>query len=353
MAEYENTITMNGEMANLDFDDDYEYGDMAQEPEDWEGEQPTEEPIEEEPKQQQSNDWLSSVLRTKGISDPNKIKFADDNDEIQERSWEELSDEEKFNILTTSYDDDDEPQDISLTDEEIQLLNSIRQNNLTPTEYLTAVVQSNLEQYAASQKPVYTVDSISDDELFMGDLKLRTPDITDEELLNALDAAKANPELFEKQIQGLRTEYQGLEDQKLEEQRAIEEQQNQEQYQQFQEQIFDGIDALESLSPDVDVELTDDDKEELASYILDYDQAGVTQLQKDLANPETLAKVAWFLLKGEETIDGLIQYFKREISNVRETSFKKGQGSPEVVVKPKKQQPMQRYRKITTLDELD
>jgi hypothetical protein len=56
------------------------------------------------------------------------------------------------------------------------------------------------------------VDSISDDELFMGDLKLRTPDITDEELLNALDAAKANPELFEKQIQGLRTEYKGLED---------------------------------------------------------------------------------------------------------------------------------------------
>ena len=47
-------------------------------------------------------------------------------------------------------------------------------------------------------------------------------------------------------------------------------------------------------------------------------------MQKALADPTVLAHVAWFLLKGSDTIDGLVQYFTKEITKVRENSFKKG-----------------------------
>lgn len=344
----QNTLNMNGELAGLDFDDDeYQEEYVPTSPEDWEGE-------DEIPTQQNEDDsWLSEVLRNKGISDPSKIKFVDDEDNIQERSWESLSDEEKYNILMQDNDSSNYEQqkdDFDLTDEEINLLNTIRENNLTPSEYLNAVVEQQLNQYAAATEPVYEIDSLTDDDLFMGDLKLRTPDITDEELVAALDQAKQNPELYAKQIAGIRQEYKALEDQNKEQEYAIQQQQNQEEYQYFQNQIFEGIDSLTGFG-DIDIELDDDDKEELAQYILQPDQAGITQLQKDLANPEVLTKVAWFLLKGEDTVDGIIKYFTKEITNVREASSKPNK--PEVVMRKQTRKQPVYQREITSIDQLD
>jgi hypothetical protein len=58
-------------------------------------------------------------LRTKGIDDPSKIKFEDDNGNIEERNWSNLSNQEKINILNTPIDYSNEPE---LSDEEINLL---------------------------------------------------------------------------------------------------------------------------------------------------------------------------------------------------------------------------------------
>ena len=348
----QNTLNMNGELAGLDFDDDeYQEEYVPTSTEDWEGE-------DEVPAQQTEEDdsWLSLVLRNKGIQDPSKIKFVDDEDNIQERSWESLSNEEKYNILMQQDDDSsnyEQEDQYDLSDEEINLLNTIRENNLTPSEYINQVVYDQLNQYAAASEPVYEIDSLSDDDLFMGDLKLRTPDITDEELLAALDQAKQNPELYSKQIAGIRQEYKALEDQNKEQEYAIQQQQSQEEYLQFQNQIFDGIDSLTGLG-EIDIELDDNDKEELAQYILEPDSAGITQLQKDLANPEILTQVAWFLLRGADTIDGIVKYFTKEISNVRESSSKKAEPSKPTVVMKKPQRSTQVYnREITSIDQLD
>jgi len=62
---------------------------------------------------------------------------------------------------------------------------------------------------------------MTDEDLYMADLKLRTPDITDEELLSALDTAKSNEQLFAKQVAGLRQEYKELEESNREEEYAI------------------------------------------------------------------------------------------------------------------------------------
>jgi len=46
-------------------------------------------------------------LKTRGIDDASKIKFEDDNGNIEEKSWNSLTKEEKFNILNTplSYEE--------------------------------------------------------------------------------------------------------------------------------------------------------------------------------------------------------------------------------------------------------
>jgi len=44
---------------------------------------------------------MSDFLKTRGIDDPSKIQFEDDNGNIEEKDWNSLSKEEKFNILNT------------------------------------------------------------------------------------------------------------------------------------------------------------------------------------------------------------------------------------------------------------
>ena len=336
----------NADLSHLSFDDEDDVMYEAQEGYQEEISQPSQEPEEE-----YQPSVLEMVLQSKGISDPSKIKFADDDDNIVERSWDDLSAEEQYNILTSQLPQEEEETESQpdLTDDEIEFLNYLRQNNLSPQEYLNQVIQEN----QTIVEPQYEIDSLTDDELFMGDLQIRTPDITDEELLDALNKAKENPELFAKQIQGLRAEYKDLEDQNREEQALLQQEQDQASYQQFQEGIFEGIDSLGTLG-EIDIELSDEDKEELATFILQPDQTGVTEMQKALADPTVLAHVAWFLLKGSDTIDGLVQYFTKEITKVRENSFKKGQEQtkPNVYVKPKNNS-KQINKPVSSIDDLD
>jgi hypothetical protein len=44
---------------------------------------------------------VSDFLKTRGIDDISKIKFEDDNGNIEEKDWKSLTKEEKFNILNT------------------------------------------------------------------------------------------------------------------------------------------------------------------------------------------------------------------------------------------------------------
>ena len=346
-----NTLRENGELMNLDYEDEdfLEEQTGYEEPE----EDPNGEDITPEPT------LVERLLQDKGITDTSKIKFANEDNSIEERDWNSLSADEQYNILSEQPSIPQQNISDQLSDEELSLLNYMRQNNLTPSEYINLSIQQGVQNYINNQPgPSYQVDDMTDEDLYMADLKLRTPDITDEELLSALDTAKSNEQLFAKQVAGLRQEYKELEESNREEEQAISQEQAQEQYNQFAETIYDSIDSLNTLG-DIDIELDDNDKADLAEYILGYDQAGVNHLQKALSDPRNLTAAAWFLLKGQETIDGLIQYFTREISQVRRNSYMKGQesreDSPTVVVK--QQQPERRSSftqgPINSIDDLD
>ena len=93
---------------------------------------------------------------------------------------------------------------------------------------------------------------------------------------------------------------------------------------------------------------------ELAHFILGQDAAGVSNLGKALNDPETLVKVAWFALKGADAIDSITEYFKNQITKVRESSYQKGledadkKKSPRVAITKDKEQ-----KKYVSIDDLD
>jgi hypothetical protein len=89
---------------------------------------------------------MSDFLKTRGIDDLNKINFEDENGNLVERSWNDLSNEEKVNILNMPLETEQEDNNNNdLTEDEINLINQIRESKLSPVEYLESIKGEQVE----------------------------------------------------------------------------------------------------------------------------------------------------------------------------------------------------------------
>ena len=333
------------------FDDDYGYEpelEVNDQSEDTYNDEQTEPQHTEE-------DLIGDLLKRQGISDPSKIKFEENDGIIKERDWDELSYNEQLNIL---MGDGSYNPETDLDDDEIDIINSIRSSNLSPKEYMDAVRNNAVNEYAQNAQQFvpssnYSVDDYTDDELYLYDMQVRMPDMTDEELTEALDNARSNEELFKKQVNGIRNEYRQLEENKIRQEQAVAAQTQQEQYNQYANMIINAIDNQNDIAGIF--ELEDDDKQNIAYSILGQDQAGISLLGKALNDPDTLVKMMWFALRGEEAIDSLNEYYKDQISKARQSGYqrgledaKSGNSGSRVVHKTKLQN-----KQYKTIDDLD
>lgn len=319
---------------DLDFDDDFEFEGQEEQTnegqeKDWvelgneytqeQETQPTEQPSEEGAEQ----DLITYILRSKGISDPTKIKFEGDNGELEELNFNDLSIEEQVAILTQS--EQEEAQD-EYSEEEMALIQKLRVNKLTPTEYERYLINQGANNYAQQMEEnnrSYTIDDLEDDDLFILDLQARIEDITDEEALAALERAKSNEIVFAKQIKGIREEYKRIEDEKNQRDQYEAEQTRKEQFEAFAYQVQNSIRSFNSIGQ-LDISLDEDDMEDVAQFLLTADGAGINHFSKALNDPDTLVKMAWFALKGEDVFNDITNYFTAEIKKREQASYQKG-----------------------------
>lgn len=264
--------------------------DNPQESEDQEPEGPdntgTSDPEEGE------DDFLTSLLKSRGIEDKSKIKFATEEGDVEEVDWDSLSNEDKLNILSSS---ENTPEN-GLDESEIQLINAIRNSGMSPSEYLQFIGNGEVERYIQnSQEPQYEIDEYSDDELFLMDFMSRMGEVTEDEATEALERAKANEGLFKKQIEAIRNEYKQAEQENLMQAQLEQEQIAQQQYDQFSDQIVDEINNLTEIQG-FELNMENDDMQELYDFITGYDAAGNNYLAKALSDPHILVKTAWLAL---------------------------------------------------------
>lgn len=291
-------------MENFDdviFEDD-EFVDEGQEPQQVQKTDPEPQDVKQE-----EEDLTSEVLRLKGISDPSKIKFEDESGAIIERPWDSLSKEEQLNILVNN----EEQEDTQLDNDEIELINSIRSSGMNVQDYL-----NSLNQPQQIEKE-YKIDSLSDEDVYALDLleKVGSDNITDEEITKAIEVAKQNEDLFKKTVEGLRKEYIRL--QEDEEQKLAQEQvaKQQEAYQKFANSIQNEIRGLNSFAGR-ELELSNDDIEELSSFILDLDDSGMSAFGKAMNDPALFTKAAFWLLNEDKIVE--------ELTKQIQDSYKKG-----------------------------
>lgn len=339
-----------------DLDDD-DFG-MGFEPSSSPQQEGEKEPPRQEPPSTQNegnDDFLSDFLKTRGIDDISKIRFEDDNNQIVERDWKDLSKEEKLNILNTPLEQPTIDNNNELSDDEIKLLNEIRQSNLTPSQYIERISGQQ------ESEPQYKIDDLSDDELFLLDLESRVGELSDEVAAQALATAKQNEELFNKQIEGIRKEYKEREDYQLQQEQATLEQQQQEAYNQFQEAVIGSIENFNTVG-NLSLNFDDSDRNELAEFMLNRDEAGNNYLWQALQDPDTLVKAAWFILNGDEAFNNISEYFINQIKLVSENQYKKGfeEGKsgqnptrPTVVINKNQKHQTPTYSSINDLDDDD
>ena len=264
------------------------------------------------------DDYITRILASKGI-DRSKIQIVDEEGNPTEVSFDDLSNDDKYSIL--SYQE--EP--VLPSDDEIQTLNFLRQNNMSLNDFAIWQRQQAIEEYLAGQQPATELDSYSDEEIIAYDFIQRFgEEMTDEEIDEEINRLKANPEAFKKRVSLLRTAFKSEEEAQAklyQDQEAAKQAENENMFINTYIQALSGIDSIQN------IELDDADRDELLRFVLEKDQANRTELSKAMDKPENVLKMAWYLLHGEETVDAMIDYFKKEID-------KRSKTNPRVVTKP-------------------
>ena len=308
-----------------------------------EGNQETNPPSKED----QEDDLTTEVLKLRGISNPDKIKFEDESGAITERSWDSLTKEEQINILADQREDQGTNND--LAEDEIELINSIRNSGMSVQDYIQTITPQINQPQDTNQ-----FDTMSDEDLYAFDIlnKVGNDNITDEELDAALEAAKANETLFKKTVEGLRQQYNRLQE---EQKQNIANQQQavaQQRYQAFANVVNNQIDNFNSFAGQP-IQLSNQDKDNLSEFMLALDEDGSSALGKALQDPRLLTKAAFWLLNEQE----LIAELQKQQQDAYTRGYNAGKGDilnkSKFVFKPTKQATSKKDESIWDSDDWD
>jgi hypothetical protein len=260
-----------------------------------------------------SNDLVQKLLDVKGIKD-SKISVLGEDGTESEVDFYSLSPEEQIDILTQSDLPAETPD---LDDDEINLLNHIRSNNLTVSEFLKLYEQQIVEKLTPNT-PQYSIDEYADNELFLLDLQQKY-ELTDDELAKELEKELTNPELFKKKVDKLRNEYKQLEDLEKQNQQAAYEAEQQQNYKTFVDTMVNVATKVEEYNG---IQLDDSEKQETLTYLLELDQNGTSKFSQDLNNPEKLYEAAWYLRYGKEAFQAIENAYIAKIEEMKKQTTK-------------------------------
>lgn len=265
---------------------------------------------------------LYSLLKFKGIEDPSKLKFENEDGNIEEIDFNTLPTEEQLTILQ-------EMTDSGLSDHEVEVVNYLRSNNTTLNEVIDYFAEKRLQEYLTNnpdqvKQPTYSIDDYTDEDLYYADLKSKYPKFSEEELEKKLNLAKNDVDLFKKEVDILRDFYKQQED----EAKREEENKEAQEYEDLRNTLINTIANFNEISldytdPKSDTLLIEEsDKQKTLAYLLTKDKEGKTKFVRDIEDPEQLIQLAWFMTHGNDIISGISQYWKELLKEERKQTKK-------------------------------
>lgn len=283
-------------------------------------------------------DAFSTFLKNRGIRDGKTIIYEnEETGETEEVDFETLSKEEQLSILESLTDP-------GLSEDEIETINLLRKTNSSFQDIIAYYQQQAIDEYKAknSGQETYTVDSYSNDELYLADQKAKFPEMTEEELKIELDVAKSNEDLFKKKVDLIRKQYKEQEENHIKEQEEAEK----EQQKAYQNMFVDTLNDFNYISLDYkdpksdSLILEEKDKNRIYDYVFKQTPEGMTKFVEDLSKPEVIVELAWYRLFGKDAISDISNYWKEELKKTRKSTSVKPKSNVTVKkdTKPQSQQ---------------
>lgn len=312
-------------------------------------------------KNDQPSDFVSAYLKEYGVSDPSKLQFEDENGDIVEKNFNDLTDEEKLNVFK-------ELADPGYTDYEKQVIDYLRKNNATLDDVIDYYQKKAIEDYEKENPDKvhqrhYDIDDYTDDELYLADLKNKYPEFTDEELNSKLDSAKLNEDLFSKEVNAIRASLKQQEEDEI----KYQEEQEAQSFQELQTNLQNAMSNFTEIVLDPEdnsedalaLQIEDADRNVMLRYLLERDKDGKSQLVRDLEDPQALIELAYYRTRERDNITGLTRYWKKILADERKEKaaiqkeldkYKNKENNSSVVTPPKSQKTAPSRKAKTVFD---
>lgn len=258
---------------------------------------------------------IERLLKNQGISDPTSLKFKNEKGEDETVSFFDLPLDDQEEILSYKSDSD------SLDDEERDVINYLRTNNLTMDELLNHVREQAVKEYLNQETSNVEIEKLTDDEVFLTDLLSRFKDLTDEEAQQALELEKQNTSLYEKKVNAIRENLVEKDKIRKQEEAELENLEKQEGFEQFKSSLVDAASEVKEIGR---LELDNDDINEAIEFLLAEDATGTRYIAKALNDPASLIKMSWFYLRGEEAFNYMADEYEKEIKRLSQEHYTKG-----------------------------
>lgn len=230
------------------------------------------------------------------------------------KHFNDLTESEKFNVLqdlsqTTSQDIESQ---YGLDEEEVGLINWLREQNRPLQESIEELAQARVEQILAFNESGSTdFSAMTDDSIMMRWLKETDPEASEEDLAEELTRQKES-KLYEKNVNRLREQFTA---QQIEIERQLQAQQEQEMFNALEEQRITIVNAVQDITEVAGFEVSDEDKNTILKDLLETNEYGDSLFMEEVfSDPKTLFKAAWMYKNGETYIDNLEQYYKKAIA---------------------------------------
>lgn len=262
---------------------------------------------------------IEKYLTSNGI-EGGIIEFEDGT----KKHYNDLTQDEQFNVLKSIAENEKITieEKFELDKDEISVLNYLRESKKPVSEALDDLVEAEINRRAASNSDIATdFLKLSDDTVYLKWLKNSDPESTDEDLQEALDAAKKNKS-FTKQASNIRAGFISEQERFIEvESSKIQEDQRRE-LEADRETIVNVVSDINNVAG---WEITDDQKNDVLASLLETNSQGDSLfMEKVFSDPKKLFEVAWMEKFGNDYYDKMGEYYKNEISAAYARGKKEG-----------------------------
>lgn len=246
-----------------------------------------------------------------------------------------------------------------VTDEELQLIKTVRESKMTVTEFMTKSATEFSDMQAASQiydAEEYKFETMNDDLIYSTYILANNPDVTEEILQQEIEHAKKSP-LYASTVTALRNSF--IENRETQ-RKAYTDKMVATRIEQAEKESVKYVNAAKTVSEIAGWPVSNDDKNILLESFMELDAAGKNKFITEVTeNPETAFKAMWFLKYGEENFKKLDAYYKDQVKKVYAKGIEDGKAGKSVSsprqsgIKPKEEEqtPSGEVSKARSLEE--